>query len=119
MAIQQHCGAAYWRTPYFGQAVPIVLRGGSWNNNSNNAACAYRNNEHPDNTNNNIGFRCAKTSPVLSTGEHGRKAAVSDGVRVAKVKSRPHVRRRSRFEAGQRRSLGRGLRQRLVAKLFF
>ncbi|MBM4467633.1 MAG: hypothetical protein FJ014_19115 [Chloroflexi bacterium] len=34
-----------------------VLRGGSWNNNQNNARCAYRNRNNPDNSNNNIGFR--------------------------------------------------------------
>ena len=34
-----------------------VLRGGSWNNNRNNARCAYRNRNEPDNFNNNIGFR--------------------------------------------------------------
>jgi hypothetical protein len=34
-----------------------VLRGGAWNNNWNNARCAYRNNNHPDNRNDNIGFR--------------------------------------------------------------
>jgi len=38
-----------------------VLRGGAWNNNHENAACAYRNNNNPANRNNNIGFRCAKT----------------------------------------------------------
>jgi len=38
-----------------------VVRGGAWNNNSENAACAYRNNNNPQNRNNNIGFRCAKT----------------------------------------------------------
>ncbi|MBI5291876.1 MAG: SUMF1/EgtB/PvdO family nonheme iron enzyme [Chloroflexi bacterium] len=36
-----------------------VLRGGAFNNNSRNARCAYRNNNHPDNRNNNIGFRVA------------------------------------------------------------
>ncbi len=34
-----------------------VLRGGSWNNIQRNARAAYRNNNHPDNRNNNIGFR--------------------------------------------------------------
>jgi hypothetical protein len=34
-----------------------VVRGGSWNNNRNNARCAYRNRNEPDNFNNNIGFR--------------------------------------------------------------
>ena len=34
-----------------------MVRGGSWNNNQNNARAAYRNNNHPDNRNNNIGFR--------------------------------------------------------------
>src|SRR5262249_24834519 len=33
------------------------LRGGSWNNNRDNARAAYRNNNHPGNRNNNIGFR--------------------------------------------------------------
>ena len=34
-----------------------VVRGGSWNNNHRNARAAYRNNNHPDNRNNNLGFR--------------------------------------------------------------
>ena len=34
-----------------------VLRGGSFNNNQNNARCAYRNRNNPDNRNNNNGFR--------------------------------------------------------------
>jgi hypothetical protein len=33
------------------------VRGGSWNNNRDYARCAYRNRNHPDNRNNNIGFR--------------------------------------------------------------
>ena len=37
-----------------------VLRGGSWNNNDNNARSANRNNNDPTNTNNNVGFRCAR-----------------------------------------------------------
>jgi hypothetical protein len=35
------------------------LRGGSWNNNEDNARVAIRNNNHPNNRNNNIGFRVA------------------------------------------------------------
>jgi len=34
-----------------------VLRGGSWNNNQNNARCSYRNRNKPNNRNNNNGFR--------------------------------------------------------------
>ncbi|MFZ4629996.1 MAG: formylglycine-generating enzyme family protein, partial [Blastocatellia bacterium] len=34
-----------------------LVRGGSWNNNQDNARAAYRNNNHPANRNNNIGFR--------------------------------------------------------------
>ncbi|MCP4265529.1 MAG: SUMF1/EgtB/PvdO family nonheme iron enzyme [Candidatus Brocadiaceae bacterium] len=41
--------------------VESVLRGGSWNNNSNKCRCAYRNNNEPNIRNNNIGFRCAST----------------------------------------------------------
>jgi hypothetical protein len=33
-----------------------VLRGGSWNNNQDNARAAYRNNNHPNNRNNNSHF---------------------------------------------------------------
>jgi hypothetical protein len=34
-----------------------VVRGGSWNNNSNNARASYCNRNNPNNRNNNIGFR--------------------------------------------------------------
>jgi hypothetical protein len=34
-----------------------VLRGGSWNNNRNNARCANRNRNNPNNSNTNNGFR--------------------------------------------------------------
>lgn len=46
-----------------------VNRGGSWNNDLNNARSANRNNNNPDNRNNNIGFR-------LSSSPRGQKAAV-------------------------------------------
>jgi Sulfatase-modifying factor enzyme 1 len=41
-----------------------VLRGGSWNNNQDNARSANRNRNNPNNRNNNIGFRvvCSSTS---------------------------------------------------------
>jgi hypothetical protein len=38
-----------------------VMRGGSWNNNQDNARCANRNRNHPHNRNNNIGFRVAES----------------------------------------------------------
>ncbi|MDZ4768730.1 MAG: SUMF1/EgtB/PvdO family nonheme iron enzyme [Chloroflexota bacterium] len=34
-----------------------VLRGGSWNNNQDNARASFRNRNNPNNRNNNIGFR--------------------------------------------------------------
>ncbi|MBI3891481.1 MAG: SUMF1/EgtB/PvdO family nonheme iron enzyme [Candidatus Wallbacteria bacterium] len=37
-----------------------VLRGGSWNNNTDNLRSAYRNNNNPTNRNNNIGFRVSR-----------------------------------------------------------
>ena len=53
-------------------------RGGSWNNNQNNARCAYRNRNNPDNSNNNIGFRVAASHGVPTWPEmsrvHGRVA---------------------------------------------
>jgi hypothetical protein len=39
------------------------IRGGSWNNNADNATVANRdNNNNPDNRNNNIGFRLVRSS---------------------------------------------------------
>jgi len=42
-----------------GQTVLSVraVRGGSWNNQSDNLSCASRNYNNPDNRNNNMGFR--------------------------------------------------------------
>ena len=42
-----------------------VVRGGSWNNNQDNARTAYRNRNHPNNRNNNIGFRVVRSSHIL------------------------------------------------------
>ena len=42
-----------------------MVRGGSWNNNRDNARCAYRNDNHPDNRNNNIGFRVVRGSHIV------------------------------------------------------
>lgn len=41
------------------------LRGGSWNNNENNLRCSGRNYNHPENRNNNVGFRvvCSQSCP--------------------------------------------------------
>jgi hypothetical protein len=41
-----------------------VLRGGSWNNNPDNVRSSARNNNHPDNRNNNIGFRVLCSSHI-------------------------------------------------------
>ena len=43
---------------------PRVVRGGSWNNNQDNARAANRNNRHPDNRNDNNGFRVVCASPI-------------------------------------------------------
>jgi hypothetical protein len=42
-----------------------VLRGGAWNNNADNARCAVRNRNDPDNRNNNIGFSVVLRSPTF------------------------------------------------------
>jgi hypothetical protein len=42
-----------------------VVRGGSWNNNQQNARAAYRNNNAPDNRNNNLGVRLACSSHIF------------------------------------------------------
>lgn len=41
------------------ESINNVLRGGSWNNNRDNARCAYRNDNNPDNDNDNWGVRLA------------------------------------------------------------
>jgi len=37
----------------------VAWRGGSWNNNTNNARVSNRNRNNPNNRNNNLGFRVA------------------------------------------------------------
>lgn len=49
------CGSNGGRTPDAG--ANRVIRGGNWNNNAQNCRSANRNNNNPDNSNNNIGFR--------------------------------------------------------------
>ena len=46
-----------------------VLRGGSWNNDRNNARCSYRNRNEPDNFNNNIGFRVVCSTSLCAMPE--------------------------------------------------
>jgi hypothetical protein len=47
---------------------PRVLRGGAFNNNPDELRCAYRNNNHPDNRNNNIGFRVVVSTFFTTSG---------------------------------------------------
>ncbi len=52
----------WWKRESLDDAASRVLRGGSFNNNQNNVRVSYRNNNHPGNRNNNIGFRvCLST----------------------------------------------------------
>ncbi|MCP5197406.1 MAG: SUMF1/EgtB/PvdO family nonheme iron enzyme [Gammaproteobacteria bacterium] len=46
-----------------------VLRGGSWNNHARNVRAAYRNHNRPDNRNDNLGFRCARTRERIGRSE--------------------------------------------------
>jgi formylglycine-generating enzyme required for sulfatase activity len=50
---------------------PRVVRGGSWNNNHENARAGFRNRNNPDNRNTNIGFRCvlAAHDPLPFSGQ--------------------------------------------------
>lgn len=41
------------------------VRGGSWNNNQDNARAVYRNRNNPNNRNNNIGFRVCRPTPLF------------------------------------------------------
>gem|GEM_PF-1860694 len=60
-----------------------MLRGGAFNNDTDNVRCAYRNRNDPDNRNDNIGFRV-----VASTFSQRRRRKCQAGADVA-VPSRP------------------------------
>jgi hypothetical protein len=52
--------------------IGLALRGGSWNNNQNNARVSGRNNNHPNNKWNNYGFRvCLAPHCVVFAGSTG------------------------------------------------
>ena len=55
MLLKNHAYKNYWMNERDNR----VKRGGSWNNNADNAARAYRDNNNPDNSNNNLGLRVA------------------------------------------------------------
>ena len=55
-----------------------VVRGGSWNNNQDNARSAYRNNNTPDNRNNNLGFRVVCSSHIVRPPSKAQAGAVTD-----------------------------------------
>ena len=55
-----------------------VMRGGSWNNHARNVRAACRNNIHPENRNDNVGFRCVRAQP--RPGWRGYEQAVFPGV---------------------------------------
>ncbi|MFO0018188.1 MAG: hypothetical protein ACK52U_16770 [Synechococcaceae cyanobacterium] len=57
------------------------MRGGSWNNNPRNCRSAYRNRNHPDNRNNNVGFRvcCLPQHPSPSEPLEGISAGAPEG----------------------------------------
>jgi hypothetical protein len=42
-----------------------VVRGGSWNNNQDNARATYRNDNDPHNRNNNLGLRVVRSSHIV------------------------------------------------------
>ena len=58
-----------------------MVRGGSWNNKNQNAACAYRNYNDPDNTHNNLGFRLCQDFAGFRK-EVARRPLFTEGGRV-------------------------------------
>ena len=77
---------------HVGRGRATIVRGGSWNNNQDNARCAYRNRNNPWNDNNNLGFR-VMVSIALRAGKSrhpamrggARKPAWPDPGRTARV----------------------------------
>jgi hypothetical protein len=64
-----------------------VIRGGNWNNNSNNLRSSNRNNNSPTNENNNIGFRVPGSWPGRFFGPPPDKPLLA--VRIAEGGCRP------------------------------
>lgn len=56
-----------------------VIRGGSWNSNARNVRAAYRNGNHPDNRNDNLGLRLAALWPMAAD-----QVSIASGVRAGK-----------------------------------
>ncbi|MBM4037359.1 MAG: hypothetical protein FJ290_02495 [Planctomycetes bacterium] len=61
-----------------------VLRGGSWNSNPRNCRSANRNRNHPENRNNNAGFRVVLSAAPLIRGRLPRaeRPAAAEGLGV-------------------------------------
>ena len=57
-----------------------VLRGGSFNNDPDNLRCSNRNNNHPDNRNNNVGFR------VVCVAASARKVLARNARRMGEMR---------------------------------
>ena len=64
-----------------------LLRGGNWNNNSNNCRGSQRNNNNPNNANNNIGFRAVSTPRLELRQEIAAGKAKSPGAKPGLPKS--------------------------------
>ncbi|MCH9682705.1 MAG: SUMF1/EgtB/PvdO family nonheme iron enzyme [Deltaproteobacteria bacterium] len=62
-----------------------VIRGGSWNNDADNARSACRNRNQPDNRNDNLGFRAAQGVLLLAR----RSRSITDGGDLAAVHGMP------------------------------
>ena len=71
LRLRTGCGGSFCYPSPAGWRHPVrqsgeVVRGGSWNNHRDNARCANRNRNHPDNRNDNLGFRVVlRSSHVL------------------------------------------------------
>jgi hypothetical protein len=61
--------------------VARVVRGGSWNNDADNARSAARNNNDPDNRNDNIGLRVLCASHIVCVFLHGALRAAGNAGR--------------------------------------
>ncbi len=73
-----------------------VLRGGSWNNNDpRNLLSSYRNNDHPENRNDNNGFRVVLGGSAPKAAERGEMAGGRPGCPPGAKKSQPTLRPRA------------------------
>ena len=79
---------------------PGVLRGGSWNNNADNARAVQRNRNNPGNRNDNRGFRLVSSAHIAASATVARDRRPRFAIREGGAKRAREHPVRTRFASG-------------------